>query len=630
MAYTRKSISIRHNWLWLLVVGLWTALIAFLLIRQLDETRQAVLDSARIVGEASYNKDLVYRRWAASHGGVYVPVTEDTPPSPYLEHIPDRDIVLPSGKKLTLMNPAYMTRQVHELEDQQSEVSGHITSLNPIRGANQPDEWERTVLQSFESGEGSVTSVERINGQPYLRSMFPMITEEACLKCHAQQGYKVGDVRGGISVSVPLQPYQDIYQKMMPAKIGHFFVIWLVGTAGILFVRAFINKQLGTIQRQLDLSQELSEKIARREKDLSISEQKYRMLFDYADHGSAVADAKTGELIACNKKLASMVGRDVDELIGQSQRILHPPGELTGKTTKGFNRHLHEDEGKTLEDQLIDKDGNLVDVEIKANRITIDGRELMHGFFYDISERKKLLEEYRRSAQLAALGTIAAGVAHEINNPIQGIMNYAALLKSSPENVDRTLEFSERIIIESDRIAQRTKALLSFARDSRKEKVLANISELVESALSLIEKKVIRHGVRIETHCPTSLPLMKVQPQGIQQIVINLIDNAAYALQGKEIPDDEKVITLSCNITDTGEGSYLCLEVADQGIGMSEETLGKAKEAFFSTKPSSIGTGLGLSIVNDIVNQHGGLLNIDSIEGEFTRVQILLPLSPRS
>jgi hypothetical protein len=90
-------------------------------------------------------KDVVYRRWNAGHGGIYVPVTDETPPNPYLE-VPERDITTQSGVVLTLMNPAYMTRQVHELGAKAFGIQGHITSLNPIRPANAPDSWEARAL----------------------------------------------------------------------------------------------------------------------------------------------------------------------------------------------------------------------------------------------------------------------------------------------------------------------------------------------------------------------------------------------------------------------------------------------------------------------------------------------------
>lgn len=167
------------------------------------------------------------------HGGVYVPVTAETPPNPYLKHVPERDIATPSGRELTLVNPAYMTRQVHELGKETEGVRAHITSLDPIRPQNAADPWETEALQAFEVGAQEIHSVETLDGHAHLRLMRPLITEQGCMKCHAAQGYEVGNVRGGISISVPMAPYNEIaYANMGNLGLAHAG-LWLLGLAGI-------------------------------------------------------------------------------------------------------------------------------------------------------------------------------------------------------------------------------------------------------------------------------------------------------------------------------------------------------------------------------------------------------------
>jgi PAS domain S-box-containing protein len=359
---------------------------------------------------------------------------------------------------------------------------------------------------------------------------------------------------------------------------------------------------------------------------LKESEEHYRVIFTRAPHGSAVADAVTGILLDCNDELARMVGRSVEELIGQHQSILHPEAPGKGENTENFDKHQAEMEGQILEDQLIDRDGNIVDVEIKATQMTLRGREVMHGFFYDVTERKKMFEEYRRSAQLAALGTVAAGVAHEINNPIQGILNYATIIANTPDESERTLDIARRISTESERIAEITRELLDFAKDNRNKSEYCDLRDVVESAIDLIEKKTIRRGISIETTYADNLPKTLIYRQGIQQIIINLIDNSCDALEYQDIPLDQKVIRVACFVTETEAGQDVCMEISDRGMGMSEDTLQRATETFFSTKPSTKGSGLGLSIVNDLVNKHNGTIHIESSEGEYTKVRVCLPV----
>ena len=198
----------------------------------------------------------MYRRWNAERGGVYGLVSENTPPNPYLSDLPERDITTPSGKELTLINPAYMTRLVHEFSKIESGVLGHITSLNPIRPQNAPDDWERKALEVFEEGAVEVNSIEFLNGTEYMRFMGPLKTEQACLKCHSAQGYKLGDIRGGISVSVPMEPLNLVANRhVMQLSLGHF-AIWLMGLFGVYLASRKLN--LNTLaQNEVEKEKEL-------------------------------------------------------------------------------------------------------------------------------------------------------------------------------------------------------------------------------------------------------------------------------------------------------------------------------------------------------------------------------------
>jgi PAS domain S-box-containing protein len=229
---SKTELRILRNYFWILLV-LWTVLAGSILLWSLLREKHETEEVARIQARNSFEKDLVYRLWAASHGGVYVSTTDKTPPNPYLSHIEERDITTPSGRALTLVNPAYMTRQVHEMSAEKYGLRGHITSLKPIRPANAADEWETKALRAFEQGVKEVSSIESLDNQNYMRLMRPMITEQSCLKCHAEQGYKVGDLRGGISVSVPMAPIQAIAREnALTLTVGHF-VLWLLGVGGI-------------------------------------------------------------------------------------------------------------------------------------------------------------------------------------------------------------------------------------------------------------------------------------------------------------------------------------------------------------------------------------------------------------
>ncbi len=226
------------------LITIWSLLIGGFAGWDVIDAYNAEYSSAVAVALNSYSKDVLLRNWAAEHGGVYVPVTPKTPPNPYLDQIPDRDIRLPSGKLLTLMNPAYITRQIHEMGAAQYGLRGHLTSLKLVRPANAPDPWEEKALLLFEKGKKEYLSLESLDGKTFLRYMRPVKVEEACLTCHRGQGYKTGDVRGGLSVAVPWTPYKNKLQTYIPLALGAHGVIWLVGTVSIVRYRRRLQNSL--------------------------------------------------------------------------------------------------------------------------------------------------------------------------------------------------------------------------------------------------------------------------------------------------------------------------------------------------------------------------------------------------
>ena len=232
--------------------------------REHHNTQQTTLTAAR----TNIKKDISFRKWATFHGGVYVPPTKATPPNPYLK-VPQRDVVTTIGKKLTLMNPAYMFRELQTDFSIPSIGRSHITSLKPINPGNVADAWETKALQSFEHGTQEVIETQLLNGQPYLRLMLPLPVEPGCLKCHAEQGYKVGDIRGGISTSVPLATYWQ-HQRIQNTEIALLHgLIWLIG----LFMQSLSYRReyrLNSKRKQAEAKLRLSEHRARSLMDLTM------------------------------------------------------------------------------------------------------------------------------------------------------------------------------------------------------------------------------------------------------------------------------------------------------------------------------------------------------------------------
>ncbi|MBU1194803.1 MAG: DUF3365 domain-containing protein [Proteobacteria bacterium] len=220
----------------------WTVLVCVSVFWHQKAMHLGAVDAARIEAREAFQNHITYRSWNADHGGVYVPVTEHTPPNPYLD-VPERDIQTPSGVRLTKLNPAYMTRQITELGFKKFGYISHITSLNPIRPENKADVWETAALKQFEKGIEEITSIETIDQKEYMRLMKPLITEKSCLECHKEQGYKVGDIRGGISVAVPMDAHYSIEIQNKRHFMLMYFLLWLIGVFGSLFFMFALNQQ---------------------------------------------------------------------------------------------------------------------------------------------------------------------------------------------------------------------------------------------------------------------------------------------------------------------------------------------------------------------------------------------------
>ncbi|MBI5814458.1 MAG: DUF3365 domain-containing protein [Nitrospinae bacterium] len=244
-----------------IILFCWTAIIIAMAVWDQRQVRGFTFQSAKNEAIANLNKDIAFREWAAMHGGVYVLVDEKTPPNPYLAGIPDRDLETASGKKLTLMNPAYMARQLNEYFSRTGRIFGHITSLKQKNPVTKPDKWEEAALKAFDKGEKEKLEMVEMDGKPHLRLMQPIMTKQGCLKCHDTQGYKVGDVRGGVSVSVPMDYYYSEERKELYLHIGVYSSLWILGALGLAVNYRYLSRAAGEVV-------EAEEKLVRTNKEL--------------------------------------------------------------------------------------------------------------------------------------------------------------------------------------------------------------------------------------------------------------------------------------------------------------------------------------------------------------------------
>lgn len=232
------------------------------------------------------------------------------------------------------------------------------------------------------------------------------------------------------------------------------------------------------------------------------------------------------------------------------------------------------------------------------------------------AELKKIHGQLFRSEKLASIGKLAAGVAHEINNPLTGILTNASLLLEDLKEGDSKRDDVQVIVNETIRCREIVKRLLDFARQTKPQKSLTNINSLIDNIVLLVRNQTSFRNVNIERYFADEIPEIMVDKDQIQQVFINLILNASDAM-----PNGGDIKILS-RIIENGE--YIEVRFADNGSGISEENKHKIFDPFFTTKEN--GTGLGLSITYGIVEQHGGTINLESELGKGTTFIVLLPI----
>ncbi len=610
--------------------------------RQHNETIQLATLEAKTV----YEKDIIYHKWATEHKGVFVPITKTTQPNPYLANIPGVNITTTTGERLTLINPEYMIRQVYGMQTKNFGPIEHITSLDPKRPGNAADPWEKKALESFEKGKKKAISVEEINGAPYLRYMRPMITEKGCLKCHAVQGYKVGDIRGGISVSIPMAPLLAIARAHNISTYSVHITFWVLGLTGII---------LGMYWLTLTIKE--------REKN----ETRIKSIIDNMLDGLITLD-QDRSIQSFNPAATRLFGYSPEEVIGKNIYNLF-------RLPEKYLRQVDEDDYQDEEFILVTdnpyeltgcrKDGSTFPVEISFSETMLGENHIAIAMVRDLTGRKKAEQALRDSQEhlikqekLASLGTMVAGIAHEINNPAQAIgfsmeglkMNVEYIKKflnelkkclstdnkdlikhkeqlhnlSEELDMDLVLENIDDIaarniesVVRINKIVTSTKRMAHFEDDF----ISCDLNTILNDALTLAHSQ-IKYDTEVQLDLAPAIPEFQGMPQELGQVFINLIINAKDAVKEKRLSKKNGLLKISTRYnakTDQLEASF-----EDNGIGIKEEIISKIFDPFFTTKGLGLGTGLGLNLSHLIVEAHGGHIAVKSIYGEGACFTVIL------
>ncbi|MCX5882319.1 MAG: ATP-binding protein, partial [Deltaproteobacteria bacterium] len=278
--------------------------------------------------------------------------------------------------------------------------------------------------------------------------------------------------------------------------------------------------------------------------------------------------------------------------------------------------------------EVLGKQGDRIPISLYASIIYEGGQEVGSiGFFHDMRLRLRLKKELDsaqsqllQNEKMASLGKLAAGVAHQLNNPLGGIMLYSRLIQEEYELSDPAKADLSRILRDAERCRDTVKELLVFARQTRQEKQFHDINKALSRTLFLLEKQVLFQNILIETRLSADIPLVLGDIQQLNHVFMNIILNAAQAMDGRG------KLTISTDLSP--DGQKVIIEISDTGPGIPEDVLPHVFEPFYTTKEEGKGTGLGLSLAYGIVESHQGLIMVKNNPDQGSVFVIELPINP--
>ena len=366
----------------------------------------------------------------------------------------------------------------------------------------------------------------------------------------------------------------------------------------------------------------------RAEEALREGEERYRALFESAPIGIAIS-GEAGLIVQTNPALEKMLGRTGEELRGSRLRDFTLGAGAEG-ASRVFDRLPNgEPDTARYDRQFVHANGDIVWTHMTAATIPGHGGQPKYAFrmIEDITERRKAeralqeaeAEHLDRTRHLASIGQLAAGVAHEINNPLNSVMGFTQLVLAEESLSEQARSDLETVYGESQRASKIVENLLSFARKREPERRPVDVRSVVERACHLKEYDLRKHAIELRTHFPEELSLVLGDEQQLTEVLLNLLTNAEQAIASTEQPG---VVTVACESSD----GLVQITVADDGPGIPPEILGRIFEPFFTTKDVGGGTGLGLSVCQGIIREHEGELWAESTLGGDTTFSITLPV----
>lgn len=507
--------SLRGKFIWAVVLIL-TLSYGVLLIYTSHLQNRLVLGQAEQQARMLYRQVLLTRQWVADHKGLFLLQSDTAPANGYL---PEPVLTTTGGQVLVKRNPAMVTRELSQYAAESGMGWFRVTSLRPINPGNNADAFEEQSLHRFAQGEQEQVQIEQRPRGRVLRYAAPLITETSCLGCHSEHGYQPGDIRGALSITIPIAWAEE--------AIGHNNrVILLLGALSVavaalvvlLLFNRLVAKPLGQLTQAM----------------------------------AAIPERPLEQLPLPRAK--DEIGQLGEAFVSLCQRLSTSQQALASASEKGF-----------------------------------------------------------RAEKLAALGQLTAGIAHEINNPLAGMLNCVKSMQQDPDNQDVHKRYLPLLHKGLKRIEATMRQLLNYGRVAPLRIHQVEIDTIILDCLELLGHRLRNIVVNLDLRFND---LCCMDSEAIKQIVMNITLNATQAMtDGGEL-----------NIASRAENGSVILSVADTGTGIPPELLDRIFNPFFTTKDVGEGTGLGLAVTLALIQRLDGQIEVDSTPGQGTTFVVTLPV----
>jgi len=565
---------------------------------------------------------------------------------------------------LEAMSTSFVSRQImNHLKQGYPDFSYKRAAYHPRNPVNSADEFETKMLSWFAENR----TAERWEGlikkgqQTYYARMTPIWAEGECLQCHGVSthaprelldrygsengfGFAVGDIVGADTIYIPMDKTNLDIKKASAwvFLLGFISLFSLFALFALLFNRTVIQqlkRLLLNLQRIYtnEVWQEGAEPPAADEffqlrqtfqnvtatlktvhEELRASERKYRTLFEASPYTIFVC-GEQGRLTDLNQ--AGMSLFEIPEGGNRVEDLNFTDLFLDRDEGAKFFRSVERDGFvSTAEHTLVSRSGAQMICMIAANRLINENHQFtgIEGVITDVTEDKKLSKHLAQTERMASIGQLAAGVAHEINNPLGVILCYSDLITRNRESTEQIREDSQIIQKHANSCKKIVESLLYFSRASNTQMREADIHQCLQEVLMVLQNQMKKQSISVATSLDSAIENVVFDEDKIKQVFMNLILNGVQAMP------EGGILSLATRMKK--ETGMIEIEVTDTGVGIANDHLDKIFEPFFTTKDRGQGTGLGLSVSYGIIKQHNGQITVSSQPASGTTFSITLPL----